>query len=74
MKLYECGKCARRYFEKRAVCPNCFTEEIRNVEVSGVEELVTSELKVTPIGFEESYDLVLGKCGGAGIIIRKEDR
>lgn len=70
MILYECRKCGCRYFEKRGVCSSCFLEDFKEVEIPDVTISLSSELKVTPLGFEDSYDLALGKCGETTVICR----
>lgn len=71
MKLWKCGSCGKEMFELRGVCPSCHGESFSEVESVGVEEIVSSRLSVTPSGFEDSYDLVMGTVGGVKVIYRK---
>lgn len=58
-------------FELRGVCPSCRGERFSEKDSEGMEEIVSSRLSVTPSGFEDSYDLVIGRTGGVHVIYRK---
>lgn len=71
MKLWRCEDCGREMFELRAVCPSCKGERFSEKESEGIEDIVSSRLSVTPSGFEDSYDIVIGRTGGVTVIYRK---
>ncbi len=58
-------------FERRAVCPECRGESFSESEAGEPQTIVSSLLTVTPEGFEDSYDLAVGKLGRTLAIYRK---
>lgn len=71
MKLWKCETCGREAFELRGVCPSCKGESFSEKEAGAAEDMVSSRLSVTPSGFEDSYDLVIGRVDGVKVIYRK---
>ncbi len=70
MILQECLGCGRKNFNRRSVCPNCFGKEFRTKECTNATAIVSTRMTVTPDGFEDQYDLVLGMCDGASVLFR----
>ncbi len=63
MNVFRCEGCGREGFERRAVCPECFREVFSETDAGEPEALVSSLLLVTPQGFGESYEIVIGALG-----------
>ncbi len=71
MNVYRCETCGNEIFERRAVCPGCLDERFVEVESGEPEPFVSSMLTVTPAGFEDSYELIIGTLGKTKAIYRR---
>lgn len=70
MIMYRCSSCGRESFGKRAICPACRGEQFTENEPGKPSVLFSSELTVTPAGFEDSYILVIGQVNGVNMLYR----
>lgn len=71
MNVYRCERCGNEMFERRAVCPGCQGERFVEVESGEPKAFVSSTLTVTPAGFEDSYELIIGTLGKTKAIYRR---
>ncbi len=71
MKIIRCETCGNEAFERRAVCRQCFGERFEEVEAGEPQPVVAAKLTVTPEGFEDSYELIVGTLGRTKAIYRK---
>lgn len=71
MKVVRCETCGNEAFEVRAVCQKCFGERFAEVEAGEPKPVVSVLLTVTPEGFEDSYEVVVGTLGRTRAIYRK---
>lgn len=72
MRIAECRSCGRRSFEPRAICPECRGETFSEQQCDKIAEVVSTDIRVTPEGFQERYTLVLGRCDGTVVLFWKE--
>lgn len=71
MKIYRCASCGDEMFERRAVCRRCRGESFVEEEAGEPQVLVSAMLTVTPAGFEDAYEIVVGSLGRTRAIYRK---
>jgi hypothetical protein len=57
----KCSECGKLFYPKRKLCPDCLSEKMKDVALSGIGEVVSfSTIYTAPAGFEDKTPYTIG--------------